>query len=414
VEVMNASKKIDILTRVEGHGRVELVRQGERVVSARLNLFESPRLFEALLVGKHYEEVAAIACRICSICSTVHKVAALQAVEQALTVQVSPQTGLLRQLAVQGGQIESHALHIFCLALPDYLGVAGFPALATAAPEKLQLGLRIKALGNLIQETVGGRAIHPFNLLLGGLGKVPPADQLERLAEQLASVHDEIRAVIAYISGLTEELPALPTLPPLAVSGEPPLFGDGLVTSGGATIPAAAAASWLHEQIELHSNAKVSRFDGTSLFFVGPLARLQLAMPSEFKEWLAGAPISASLLARAVELHSAVVRATAIICQLLDAGLSPEARLQIAPAAGEGVALIEAPRGALLHSYRFDDSGICTAATIITPTAINQAAIATSLNALITAMDGASYEQIKSSCERLVRCFDPCISCAVH
>src|ERR1035437_1781265 len=107
--------KIDILARVEGHGSVELIRDGERVVDARLNLHESPRLFEALLVGRRFDEIADIACRICSICSTVHKVAALQAVEQALGVSISRQTGLLRELAVQGGQIESHALHIFCL-----------------------------------------------------------------------------------------------------------------------------------------------------------------------------------------------------------------------------------------------------------------------------------------------------------
>jgi len=411
---MIGANKIDILTRVEGHGRVELVRQGERVVGARLNLFESPRLFEALLVGRHYEEVADIACRICSICSTVHKVATLQAVEQALAVQASPQTGLLRQLAVQGGQIESHALHIFFLALPDYLGVGGFPGLATIAPEELKLGLKIKALGNLIQETVGGRAIHPFNLLLGGLGTVPTADGLKRLADQLDAVQKETGAVISFISGLAEELPALPRLPACAVSGGPLLFGDHLATASGAAIPAAASAAWLNEQIELHSNAKISRFDGTKIFFVGPLARLNLSMPPEYVQRLADAPISASLLARAVELQQAVARSLAIISQLLADGVRLEAPIAVKPIPGEGTALIEAPRGALLHSYRFDDRGICSGVNIITPTAINQAAMELSLNALVTALDGNGYDHVKHSCERLIRCFDPCISCAVH
>ena len=225
--------RINIMTRVEGHGSVELVRRGGRVVSARLKLFESPRFFEALLVGRRWDEVADIACRICSICSTVNKVAALQAVEQALAVQVSRQTGLLRQLAVQGGQIESHALHIFCLALPDYLGVGGFPGLAEAAPHELKLGLKIKALGNLIQEIVGGRAIHPFNLLPGGLGTVPAAAQLRLLADRLEAVHGDTVAVISYVSGLTENLAELPSLPGCAVSGGPPLFGDHLATSSG-------------------------------------------------------------------------------------------------------------------------------------------------------------------------------------
>ena len=411
---MNSSGRIDILTRVEGHGQVKLIRKGSRVVDARLHLHESPRLFEALLLGRHFDEVAEIACRICSICSTVHKVAALQAIEQALGVQVSRQTGLLRQLAVQGGQIESHALHIFCLALPDYLGVGGFPGLAAVAPQRLKQGLKIKALGNLIQETVGGRAIHPFNLLVGGLGRVPEQEQLQRLAVGLQEVREELTDLIEFIASLPEALP--PLFPPAAcaVSGGPPLFGDHLTTSTGETIPADAAAGWLNEKVEAHSHAKVSRFDGQTVYLVGPLARLRLSTPAEYAEELAGAPLSSSLLARAIELQQAVEHSLALINHLLAKGLQQEKSAAVIPTSGQGTALIEAPRGVLLHSYRFDNQGICTDATIITPTAINQAAIEGSLKALVAALDGADYQQVKSACERLVRCFDPCISCAVH
>ena len=411
---MNCKGKIDILTRVEGHGSVELVKDGEKIVDARLHPHESPRLFEALLVGRRFDEVAEIACRICSICSTVHKVATLQALEQALGIQVSRQTGLLRELAVQGGQIESHALHIFCLALPDYLGVGGFPGLAAVAPQQLQQGLKIKAMGNLIQETVGGRATHPFNLMVGGMGTVPEPEQLQRLTDGLATVRDDLAAVIKFVSSLQESLPALPTPHTFAVSGGPPLFGDRLVTTTGETIPADFAAIWLNEQIEPHSHAKVSRFDGETVFMVGPLARLNLSMPTEYIDALTGAPVSASMLARAIELRQATERAISIIAQLLTESLHKEKPVTVIPTAGEGTALIEAPRGVLLHSYRFDTRGICTGANIITPTAINQAAIEGSLKVLVAALDGADYDQVKTACERLVRCFDPCISCAVH
>lgn len=411
---MSSAGRIDILTRVEGHGQIELIRKGSRVVDARLHLHESPRLFEALLPGRRFDEVAEIACRICSICSTVHKVAALQAIEQALGVQVSTQTGLLRQLAVQGGQIESHALHIFCLALPDYLGVGGFPGLANVAPQKLQQGLKIKALGNLIQETIGGRAIHPFNLLVGGLGKVPEQEQLQRLADGLREVREELPGLIEFTVSLPDTLPSL--FPPAvcAVSGGPALFGDHLTTSTGETIPADAATGWLNEKVEPHSHAKVSRFDGQKIYMVGPLARLKLSMPAEYAEELASAPVSSSLLARAVELQQAVEQSLALTTHLLAAGLQQEKPTAVVPTSGQGVALIEAPRGVLLHSYRFDDQGICTDANIITPTAINQAAIEGSLKALVAALDSTDYQQVKTACERLVRCFDPCISCAVH
>jgi coenzyme F420-reducing hydrogenase alpha subunit len=358
--------------------------------------------------------VAEIACRICSICSTVHKVVALQAVEQALKVTVSRQTVILRELAVQGGQIESHALHIFCLALPDYLGVNGFPGLAAIEPHRLQQGLRLKALGNLIQETVGGRAIHLFNLLTGGIGRVPGREQLQKLADRLAELHDDVADVITLLRSLPEALPSLPPLPFCAVSGGPPLFGDMLATTTGTCLPADSAAAWLNEKVEAHTHAKVSRFDSRNVFMVGPLARLNLAMPAEFAALLTDAPISASLLARGVELQQALERAADLVEQLLREGLNREESLNITPSAGEGHAVIEAPRGLLLHSYHFDAEGFCTFANIITPTAINQAAIELSLKALVAALEGAGYEQVKTSAERLIRCFDPCISCAVH
>jgi len=411
---MNSPSKIDILTRVEGHGSVELIRDGERVVGARLNLYESPRLFEALLVGRRFDEIADIACRICSICSTVHKVAALQAVEQALDITISRQTGLLRELAVQGGQIESHALHVFCLALPDHLGMNGIQELAACEPKMLKMGLRIKKLGNMIQEIVGGRAIHPFNLLLGGLGKVPEADRLRFLNERLLEVRDDVAESMTYMFGLNDILPQLPMLPVCSVSGGSPLFGDRLITSTSTTTPAGFAAAWLNEQVESHTQAKVSHFDGAVPFMVGPLARLALSMPAKYAPYFTDASIKSSLKARIIELQMAMERALELIRQLLDDGLKTESRPIVIPAQGVGTSLVEAPRGVLLHSYRFDNRGICSAADIITPTSINQGAMAASLKHLITVMDGFELDRIKNYAEILIRCYDPCISCAVH
>jgi len=411
---MSRLSKIDILTRVEGHGSVELIRDGARVVDARLKLFESPRLFEALMVGRRFDEIADIACRICSLCSTIHKVAALQAVENAMGVAISKQTGLLRELAVQGGQIENHALHIFCLALPDYLGVSGIQGLATIEPEKLRMGLRIKKRGNLIQEIVGGRAIHPFNLLIGGVGKVPDTEQLQYLGEQLVAIRDDVTASFAYICSLNDMLPPLTPLPVCVVSGGPPLFGDRLITSTAATISASSAAAWLNEQVEPHTHAKISHFSGTTPYMVGPLARLTASLPVVYAPYLTDVSIKSSMKARIIEVQQAVERAQSLIRQLLDNGLKKESFAVVIPAKGEGTALVEAPRGVLLHSYRFDDQGVCCAANIVTPTAINQGAIAASLKELITLMNGAEYDQVRGAAEILVRCYDPCISCAVH
>ncbi len=411
---MSSVIRIDQLTRVEGHGSVELVRSGKRVVAARLKLHESPRLFEALLIGRRFDEIGDIACRICSICSTVHKVAALQAVEEAMGLVITEQTRLLRELAVQGGQIESHALYIFCLALPDYLGVSGIQELAQKEPEKLQRGLKIKKTGNLIQEIVGGRAIHPFNLLIGGIGRVPEAEQLQELGRQLAALREDVTISIAEVFGFKDILPTLTPAASCCVTGGSPLFGDRLLTSTGETVSAQGAAVWLNERVELHSHAKISHFGGGRPFTVGPLARIMASMPAEYGPAFADATISFSLRARVIELELALERATILIELLLAEGLGKEAPVMAVATKGEGTALLEAPRGVLLHNYRFDECGICIAANIITPTAINQGAIVASLDELVAVMDGAEYKQVKFAAEILIRCYDPCLSCAVH
>ena len=411
---MSDVNKIGILTRVEGHGSVELVRDGNRVVDVVLRLHESPRLFEALLVGRRFDEIPDIACRICSICSTVHKIAALQAVEQALGIAVSRQTGLLRELALQGGQMESHALHAFCLALPDYLGLSGIQQLAFSEPEKLKAGLRIKKLGNLIQETVGGRAIHPFNLLVGGVGTVPEAEQLRLLGKHLMQIREDVAGSVTYMLGLKDILPQLAILPACAVSGGPPLLGDRLITSAALTVHASSAEEWLDEQVEPYTHAKVSHFAKGGIHMVGPLARLRLSTPNAYGQYLTDVSIRSSLKARMIELQLAVERAQILVEQLLDEGLEKESSITVSPTQGEGTSLVEAPRGVLLHRYRFDERGICNVANIVTPTAINQEAIAASLRDLIVAMDGAEADQIKAAAEILIRCYDPCISCAVH
>lgn len=420
---MTGVREINQLARVEGHGRVRLEQHNGRVSATRLELYESLRLFEALVVGRGYDEIPEIVCRICSICSTVHRVAALQAIETGLGLTVSRQTDLLRQLAVQGGQIESHALHLFCLALPDYLSCGGFPGLAQRAPLELQRGLAIKALGNRIQELVGGRAIHPFNLLLGGIGSIPTGDSLQQLADQLQAAQADTLATIDLVTGLEETLPPLPSLAGCAACGGPSLLGTQLVTTDGQQVTAQHAYAWLDEQISHHSHAKQSCFNGQGPYLVGPLARLNLAPPLEpaaqtalqhHAHRIMGAPLTASHLARAIELLQAIERAIVLIDLLICNGLQPEQPLVSQPRAADGTALIEAPRGLLLHQYTFDANGRCITAQVVTPTAINQGAMAVMLEALLERLPDANPDQFKLQAERLIRCFDPCISCAVH
>jgi sulfhydrogenase subunit alpha len=417
--------EIKPLSRVEGHGTVKVFLDGDRVEGVQLNLSESPRLFEALLVGKRYDEVPEIICRICSICSSVHRVTSLLAVEEALDIKVSIPTRLYRELIVAGGLIESHSLHLFCLVLPDYLDASGFADLAAKAPEELKTGLRIKAAGNRIQELVGGRLIHPANLIPGGMGKHPSRDQLLKLQEELQGILPDVVKCWELFATLDNPLHSsgLPTHHYLAIQGDgnDSPTGKELVTSAGNYTAINSYRELLSEQVATYSNAKQCRADG-EIVAVGALARLnigtQLLSRSaqaffDARSQLLGAPMTVNKLAQAVELIQAVEQALAIIDILLDHNVH-ELVACLPMRNGRGTGAIEAPRGVLIHCYDIDSRGICTAADIITPTAINQAAMEQDLYLLASALTGEDETELKRQLEMLVRAYDPCISCAVH
>jgi sulfhydrogenase subunit alpha len=417
--------EIKPLSRVEGHGTVKVFFSGHQVEGVQLNLSESPRLFEALLLGKRYDEIPEIICRICSICSSVHRVTSLLAVEEALDIKVSIPTRLYRELIVAGGQIESHSLHLFCLALPDYFDASGFADLAAKAPEELKTGLRIKAAGNRIQELVGGRLIHPANLIPGGMGKHPSRDQLLMLQEELQSiVPDAVKSCELFSTqGTPLHSPGLPTHRYLAIQGDDndSPTGKVLVTSSGRYAAIQSYRELLSEQVATYSNAKQCRADG-EIVAVGALARLNIGaqLPSrsaqaffDARSQLLAAPMTANNLAQAVELIQAGEQALAIIDILLDHNVH-ESVERFPIRSGRGTGATEAPRGVLIHCYEFDGRGICTAADIITPTAINQAAMEQDLYLLASALTGKDESELKRQLEMLVRAYDPCISCAVH
>lgn len=414
--------KISPLTRVEGHGTVHVYFADGRFDRLELSFGEAPRLFEALLVGKSYDELPEIICRICSICSTVHRVTAITAIERAFGVEVTPQTDLHRELIVTGGQIESHSLHLFCLVLPDYYGLRGFADLATVAPDLLNAGLRLKAAGNLIQEMVGGRLIHPANLLVGGLGKPLTTEGLHRLRAVLQEVTPlAADAVERFASPLLSELP-LPSPLFMAVANKTSYIGDEILCGNGSSFPVVDYPNRLAETMAPHSNAKQCAFSG-EFPTVGALSRLNLgarlgagatAALTGYREKLFGAGIVANTLAQAVELLAAVERALEIIELLLSDTATDCTPAAITPRQGSGTAAMEAPRGTLIHHFAFDSRGICTETDVITPTAINQGAMERDLGLMARSLEGVDRQELGRQLEMLVRAYDPCISCAVH
>src|SRR4026209_2225129 len=186
VSVMDKSRtiKVDYLARVEGEGGLYIKLKGNSVVDVKLKIFEPPRFFEALLRGRLYGEAPDITARICGICPVAYQMSSVHAMERAFGVDVGqqePQIRALRRLLYCGEWIESHALHIYMLHAPDFLGYPDAITMARDHPAIVQRCLALKKAGNEIVSLLGGREIHPINVRVGGFYRVPTRRELEPL-----------------------------------------------------------------------------------------------------------------------------------------------------------------------------------------------------------------------------------------
>jgi sulfhydrogenase subunit alpha len=416
---------IDHLARVEGHGGITVELEGDAVTNVRFDVFEGARLLEGLVRGRRYDEIAPIVSRICSICSPAHSLTSLKATENALGVQVSPQTDFLRELLLRGESIQSHALHLFFLAVPDYLDRPSAIAVAAEHPAAVMLGLRLKRLGNLIQETIGGRAIHPVNAVPGGFGRVPRVEQLIAIRGALVEAIPDAEAMLDLIASLPDAgFCHTPTAFAALYSPDSDRYyaGDQLmIVSNGdrATVPAADYRSLTNEKPVAHSHAKHSTFHDKP-FMVGSLARLTVnparfaAAPERLKLAIPSDNPMDNNKAQAVELVNDLGLALDMVERLIRDGVKDEGCVPITPRAGTGVGITEAPRGLLIHSYTYDEQGCVVAADVITPTAMNAASLEQHLRKTVEQSAERDEATLKKKLQMIARAYDPCISCSVH
>ncbi len=421
---------VEELARVEGNGGITVEVVGDKVSKVEFNIFEGPRAIESIIKGRPAEDIAGIVSRICAICAGVHFVTSLKATEAAFGTKVTETTNLLRDLFVRGGNIESHALHVFMLAAPDYLDYPGATAMAGDHPVEVKLALRMKKLGNTIQEVVGGRAVHPVNHVLGGLGTIPTAEQLIAVRDELLWAIDAAGAALEFVASLPAQFvcDADNAYAALVMPGRYGYFhGEDIevVRADGTRqrMPGREYRNLTKEYAVAHSFAKHSAFEGQP-FAVGALSRLmvngalvnapgQMAMKRLGLHLPSRTPLDNNV-AQAVELAMDLQLALETVDALLGGALVPQAPVTIKPKAGTGTGVTEAPRGILVHSYTYNEDGRIVAADIITPTAMNAASIERHFQFAVSQHGGETDAALTKKMEMIVRAYDPCISCSVH
>ncbi|HUJ20705.1 MAG TPA: Ni/Fe hydrogenase subunit alpha [Bryobacteraceae bacterium] len=414
--------QVDCLARVEGEGALFVKLKGDRVTDVKLKIFEPPRLFEAFLRGRHFSEAPDIAARICGICPIAYQMSAVHAIERALGVRVDPAVRLLRRLFYCGEWIESHALHVFMLHAPDFLGYPDAIQMARDRRDLVETGLRLKKIGNRIVTLMGGREIHPVSVAVGGFYRVPCEAELRTLAEDLKWALDASLATARVVAGF--DFPDFEQdyeFVALSHPEEYPFNEGRLVSNRGLDINVTEYEDHFVEQHVKHSNALHSLIRVRGSYMVGPLARFNLnfAQLPEVAQQAArecGLAVPCrnpfrSIVVRAVETVFACWEALRII-NTYERPARPRADVPVH--AGIGSAATEAPRGTLYHRYSIDEQGLIRFAKIVPPTSQNQKRIEEDLWHFAGQLASRPTDEVTWKCEQAVRNYDPCISCATH
>ena len=415
--------RVDALARVEGEGAMRIRIRDGLVTEVALDIYEPPRFFEALLRGRAFGEAPDITARICGICPVAYQMSACQAIEAAFEVEVPDNVRLLRRLLYCGEWIESHALHIFLLHAPDYLGYEGVIDMARDHHDLVELGLRLKKVGNELMTVVGGRSVHPINVRVGGFYRLPSAEQLAALRPQLEQARDDALATVAAVAQFS--FPELEQpheyLALRAPAGDYPLERGTLVSSGGLVFDAPQFGDHIVEEHVERSNALHASLVGVGRYVVGPLPRYSLNFDrlsplAQQAARDAGLGTTCrnpfqSIVVRAVELVYACDEALRLL-DAIDPSGPPAA--DVLPRAGIGHGVTEAPRGILYHRYELADDGTIVSAQIVPPTSQNQGAVEADLTAFVQNHLDLPTDELTHRCEQAIRNYDPCISCATH
>ena len=425
------SISVDHIARVEGHGDIHVVIEDGAVKTCEFSVVEPARLFESMVRGRVFEEVPYISSRVCGICSSSHTVTDLEAIESIFGVTVTDRTRALRELLVYGSFLQNHATHLFVFAAPDFLGQKSVFPLAESNPDLFENALGLKALGNELCTKVGGRSIHPITAVVGGFTHEISSDEYLELADKLEGAVDfacscvDLFRDFAVVDIQTEGDMLAMTQP-----GAYPVIGSHTArfVRAGYDFSCDDVDDEIEEYAVGHSAAFFARARRTGKpYMTAALARINASWDNLGKRARYAAAKAglrppelnpfANNVAQAVEIVDALERCAALCRRLAaDEFEGSSAPVPFKVRAGRGVGFSEAPRGVLFHELELDDDGRVKSASIMTPTAQNVANLEADMRILAERLvsEGCAQDAVQLEIEKLVRAYDPCLSCSVH
>ncbi len=415
--------EVDYLARVEGEGNMYIEIKDGKLQELHFGIHEPPRFFEAFLRGRKFTEAPDITSRICGICPVAYLMSSVHAMENALGTQITPWVHDMRRFLYCGENIQSHILHAYLLHAPDFLGYESSIHMAADHPKEVEHGLQLKKVGNEIMEIIGGRAVHPINIRVGGFYKAPTKKQMRDIIPVLEKAREMAYQACKWVATLPyPDFDRDYTYVCVHHPHEYAMSAGRIVSNRGLDIEPWQFNDVFEEHHVEYSNALHCRFrSDKSCYHMGPLARFVNnydQLPDDSKalanEIGLGRDVRnpfKSIMARTLETYYCCGEALRI-AQNYELPDKPYVDLDVR--AGEGHAMTEAPRGGLYHRYRINDEGLIEEAQLTIPTSQNQAMIEDDLRDFVPKFMHLPDDKLQWHCEQAIRNYDPCISCATH
>lgn len=414
----NLDVSINKLSKIEGHADLDIKVRDGKVEAVNLRVMENKRFFTQAVKGKTYSNIPWLVSRICGTCSIAHMTACIEAVEKTLNIKPSTQTILLRKLTMYSLMIRDHALHLYFFVMPDLYKLDSLLDLADKNKELIHEALHVKEAGNNLSNLVAGRAVHATFEQVGGFSNIPAKEKVEPTIKELQSVRRNIIKLIDIFYDCDWELKRDTNFVALVTPDFSFLEGK-ICSTSGACVEEKNYWDHLHNVVLPYSQASGFKFEGKE-YMVGALARLNLNKDrlhpntkKDVKKYLEIFPsnnIYHNNLAQAIEILHCLDHSTEI---LETNEFKKEEVVKPPKLSGEGVGVIEAPRGTLYYWLDIDDGKI-RHANLVIPTAQNLINMREDIRQMVEQLLDQGEKAIKKEAEKIIRAYDPCMSCASH
>lgn len=455
---------IDPITRLEGHGKIEIFLNDKGNVDRAYLQIPELRGFEVFCQGRPSEDMPQLTSRICGVCPTAHHMAAAKALDDLYGLECHPAGRKIRELVYNAFMLEDHALHVYILGGPDFIVGPDAPkelrnVVGVIGKVGLDVGKRVISMRRRIREVInyaGGKVIHPVMGLPGGVAKGISASELPKLKEiakeglefakfTLQVFHDIVLKNDAYVKLITSDAFTHKThYMGLVDKNNKVNFYDGdirVVDAEGkeqSKFPVQKYLEHISEHVEPWSYIKFpflskvgwkgfTEGSASGVYAVAPMARLNaadgMATPEaqkayeEYFKVLGGKPVHHTLAnhwARVVEMIQAAERMVELVND--PEIISGEFRNIPINTPRIGMGVVEAPRGTLIHHYETDEKGLIRKVNLIVSTTNNSARIAMSVDKAARGLikEGKVNDGLLNMVEMAFRAYDPCFGCATH